>query len=81
MPGGAFYVFPNVSGLVGKSWNGKAITDSDSLAGYLLDEAKVAVIPGTGFGAPNNMRLSYATGMQAIEKGLHRIAEAVAKLK
>ena len=81
MPRGAFYVFPNMSGLVGKSWNGGTITDSDGLAQYLLDEAKVAVVPGTGFGAPNYMRLSYATSMQAIQTGLDRIAEAVSRLK
>ena len=79
-PGGAFYVFPNMGGLIGKTWNGNAITGSDSFAAYLLEEAKVAVVPGTGFGAPNNMRLSYATSMQAIEKGLDRITEAVGKL-
>jgi aspartate aminotransferase len=80
-PGGAFYVFPNVSGLVGKTWGEKTITDSDSLAEYLLAEAKVAVVPGTGFGTPSYLRLSYATSMGAIEKGLDRIADAVAKLK
>lgn len=80
-PGGAFYVFPNISALIGKTSNSKAITNSDSLAQYLLEEAKVAVIPGSGFGAPMNIRLSYATSMQAIENGLDRIAEAVGKLK
>lgn len=80
-PGGAFYVFPNMSGLIGKTANGKPIIDSDSLAEYLLDEAKVAVVPGTGFGAPNYMRLSYATGMNAIESGLDRISEAIENLQ
>ncbi|MBI2843092.1 MAG: pyridoxal phosphate-dependent aminotransferase [Armatimonadetes bacterium] len=80
-PGGAFYVFPNVGGLIGKTGNGKTITGSDSLADYLLEDAKVAVVPGTGFGAPSYMRLSYATNMQAIETGLDRIAESVAKLR
>lgn len=81
MPCGAFYVLPNVSGLFGKTWDGGIIKDSDSLAGYLLEEAKVAVVPGSGFGAPNYIRLSYATSMECIEKGLDRIEEAVAKLR
>ncbi len=80
-PGGAFYVFPNISGLIGKSYEGKTITDADAFADYLLNgDAKVAVIPGTGFGAPQNIRLSYATSMANIEKGLDRIAKAVAAL-
>ncbi|MHB0913772.1 MAG: pyridoxal phosphate-dependent aminotransferase [Armatimonadota bacterium] len=75
-PGGAFYVFPNISGLFG----GK-IASSDDFAEYLLAEARVAVVPGTGFGAPNNVRLSYATSMENIKKGVARITEAVEKLE
>lgn len=80
MPGGAFYVFPNVGKLYGKSFGGKKITNSDELAEFLLDEAKVAVVAGSGFGADNYIRISYATSMENIKKGLDRIAEAVAKL-
>lgn len=81
-PGGAFYVFPNISGLIGKSYDGKKITGSESFADYLLNgDAKVAVIPGKGFGADQNVRLSYATSMANIKKGLERIAEAVSKLQ
>lgn len=80
-PGGAFYVFPNIAALIGKSYNGKTITGSDAFADYLLNgDAKVAVIPGSGFGADQNVRLSYATSMENIEKGLERIGEAVSKL-
>ena len=79
-PGGAFYVFPNISGLLGKSHNGREIAGSDSLAAYLLEEARVAVIPGSGFGTDRNIRLSYATSMENIEKGLARIGEAVSEL-
>ncbi len=75
MPGGAFYVFPNVSGLYG----GK-ITGSDALCDYLLREANVAAVAGSGFGADPYIRLSYATSMGNIEKGLDRIAAAVSKL-
>lgn len=81
MPGGAFYVFPNVSELFGKTFGDFSISDADRLAEFLLEEAKVAVVPGSGFGAPNYIRLSYATSMEAIEKGLDRIADAVSKLK
>lgn len=80
MPGGAFYVFPNVSGLYGKSFAGKKITTSDEFADYLLASANVAAVAGSGFGADNYIRLSYATSMANIEKGLDRIAEAASKL-
>ncbi len=72
-PGGAFYVFPNVSGLFKNGING-----SDALAEHLLNNAKVAVVPGSGFGADNYVRLSYATSMANIEKGMDRL-EAAAK--
>ena len=80
MPGGAFYVFPNVSKLFGRTFNGKPINSSDAFADYVLAEAKVALVAGSGFGADNYVRLSYATSMAAIEKGLDRLAEAVSKL-
>ncbi len=79
-PGGAFYVFPNVSAFYGRSFNGKSISGSDAFAEFLLNEAKVAVIPGSGFGADSNIRLSYATSMDNIKKGIARISEAVGKL-
>lgn len=74
-PDGAFYVFPNVSGLLSGS-----ISDGDALAEYLLRDARVGVVPGSGFGAPNYVRLSYATSLEQIEKGVARIAEAAARL-
>ena len=80
-PGGAFYVFPNVSALYGKSYDGKLINSSDSFADYILEAAKVAVVAGSGFGADKYVRLSYATSMDNIRKGLDRIEEAVGKLK
>lgn len=79
-PGGAFYVFPNVSELFGKKFGDKVIAGSDSFSEYLLEQALVAVVAGSGFGADNYVRLSYATSMAAIEKGLDRIAQAVSKL-
>jgi aspartate aminotransferase len=79
-PGGAFYVFPNVSAFLGKTYNGKVLSGSDDFAAFLLEDAKVAGIPGSGFGADQNIRLSYATSMEEIKKGLQRIGEAVTKL-
>ncbi len=79
-PGGAFYAFPDVSGVYGKSFNGKPINSSDDFAEYLLNEARVAVVPGRGFGLDSNIRLSYACSMDNIRQGIARIAEAVSKL-
>ena len=85
-PGGAFYVFPNVSAFYGKSWmpEGDAprtIGGSDDLAAYLLEAYEVAVIPGSGFGADDNIRLSYATSMENIQRGVARISEALQALR
>ncbi len=78
-PGGAFYVFPRVSGAIRGS--GGKFADSDTFAEFLLEKAKVAVVPGSGFGAPENVRLSYATSMTNIEKGVQRIHEAVMNIQ
>jgi aspartate aminotransferase len=80
MPTGAFYAFPNVSGLFGRKHAGGVITTAADLANYLLQEAKVAVVPGEPFGSAEHVRLSYATSMEAINKGLERIEAAVRKL-
>lgn len=75
-PDGAFYVFPDVRAYFGK----RGIHDSQSFAAYLLDEARVAVVPGGAFGADGYVRLSYATSMERIRDGIARIADAVARL-
>jgi aspartate aminotransferase len=80
-PKGAFYVFPNISALYGKSINGKTINNSMDFASVLLDEAKIAVVPGIGFGDDNYVRLSFATSMQVIQEGIEAIKEFVSKLK
>ena len=80
MPVGAFYAFPRVSPLYGKSVKGKIIRNSQDLATYLLEEAKVALVSGDAFGADAYVRLSYATSMETIVKGLDRIEQAVNKL-
>ncbi|MCX7698014.1 MAG: pyridoxal phosphate-dependent aminotransferase [Candidatus Goldbacteria bacterium] len=74
-PEGAFYIFPNFSSFIGKTIKGKTINGSLDLAEVLLNEAKVAVVPGIAFGTDKHFRLSYATSMANIDKGLDRIAE------
>jgi aspartate aminotransferase len=75
-PDGAFYVFPDVSAYFGRH----GINDSSSFASYLLDEARVAVVPGIAFGADEFVRISYATSMERIREGIDRIGAALAKL-
>jgi aspartate aminotransferase len=75
-PEGAFYIFPNFSSFTGRTIKGRLIKGSLDLADMLLNEAKVAVVPGIAFGTDKHFRLSYATSMQNIDKGLDRIAEA-----
>jgi aspartate aminotransferase len=80
MPIGAFYAFPRVSSLYGKSTSGKTIRNSSDFATYLLGDAKVALVSGDAFGADAYIRLSYATSMENIVKGLDRIEQAVNRL-
>jgi len=80
-PTGAFYAFPNMSKLYEKSTDGRHISSSSDLALYLLEEAKVALVPGEAFGDDFYIRLSYATSIDEIKKGINRIREAVGKLK
>ncbi len=81
LPQGAFYVFPNFSRVYGKKTpSGKVIDGSSALADYLLEEYKVASVPGVAFGDDACQRLSYATSMKTIEKGIDRIEEAIGKL-
>jgi aspartate aminotransferase len=81
MPVGAFYAFPNVARLYGKSIQGKTMKNSSDFAAYLLEEAKVALVSGDAFGADPYIRLSYATSMENIQKGLDRIEKAVNALR
>ena len=80
-PPGAFYVFPRVAALYGKTHRGKAITNSNEFSEFLLEEANVAVIAGGAFGNDEYIRLSYATSMELIVEGTKRIARAVASLE
>lgn len=80
MPGGAFYAFPNISGVLGRRGPAGPLQSPQDLANHLLREAQVAVVPGEPFGSREHIRLSYATSMDAIERGLDRIATAFGKL-
>jgi len=79
-PEGAFYVFPNVASLYGRRRGERVIGNSLDLAAFLLDEADVAVVPGSAFGDDRYIRLSYATSMKNIEEGAKRIRSAVSRL-
>jgi aspartate aminotransferase len=80
LPPGAFYVFPRVSALYGRKYQGKPIATSNDFSEFLLEAANVAVVPGGAFGNDDYIRLSYATSMGLIVEGMKRIAGAVAKL-
>jgi len=80
-PKGAFYVFPDCSSYFGKSFNDKKINDAGDLAMYLLEEAHVACVGGTAFGAPNCIRMSYATSDENLKIAFERIKIALEKLK
>ncbi len=77
-PEGAFYCFPNVQGLLGRSLGGQVSTTSNELAAYLLDSIKIAVVPGEAFGAPGFFRFSYALGDVPLIEGIERLAALVA---
>jgi aspartate aminotransferase len=81
VPQGAFYVMPDITHFCGKSYNGQVVKNSDDLALYLLSEARVAVIAGSAFGAPDCIRISYATSDEKITEAVRRIREALEKLK
>ena len=80
MPQGAFYVFPNMSKLFGRGYDGKKIKGSSDLSAYLLENAQIAVVSGDAFGADDYIRFSYAASMDAIRKGLDRIEDAIKAL-
>lgn len=81
LPKGAFYMMLNISALIGKSLNGRAIRGSDDFAETLLESQKVAVVPARAFGDDRYVRLSYATSRDKITLGLARIAEFVKELE
>jgi aspartate aminotransferase len=80
VPGGAFYVFPDVSYFYGKSFNGTTINNGSDLAMYLLNEALVALVTGEAFGDPNCIRISYAASEDTLTEAMKRIRLALEKL-
>ena len=79
-PTGAFYAFPRVKELLSRSFNGQPVESSLNLCTLLLDEAKIAAVPGEAFGAPGYLRLSYATSLENIKNGMERLADFVKRL-
>jgi aspartate aminotransferase len=80
MPKGAFYAFPNISGLFGKRSKGGVLRGSADVSAFLLDEARIATVAGVDFGSDAHIRLSYATGLDTIREGLSRMDAAVRTL-
>ncbi len=81
MPGGAFYIFPDVSAYFGTSDGSQRIANSVDFATYILEKAGVAIVPGEAFGAPDNIRISYANSMANLKKAMSAIEHALAKLR
>ena len=81
LPEGAFYVFPRVSAYFGAKWQDKTISSAMDLSLYLLQEGKVALVAGEGFGSSDHERISYATSMKNLEQGLNQIETALKRLK
>ena len=80
VPDGAFYVYPEVSALFGKSYNGFVINNATDLSMYLLDVAHVALVPGAAFGDDKYIRFSYSTSEDKLTEALKRMKEAISKL-
>ncbi len=80
MPSGAFYAFPNIKALLGRRTPHHVLSSPTDLANYLLNDAHIAVVPGEPFGSREHIRLSYATSMDTIDRGLARLRTALAKL-
>lgn len=80
-PGGAFYVFPDFSAYIGKSYNGKKIETDMDLCIYLLEVGHIATVPGSAFGADGCVRISYANSDENLEKAMQRLKDSLAALK
>ncbi len=79
-PGGAFYAFPNVAAYYGSTYQGTQINNSSDIALYLLNEAKVLLIPGVAFGSDDHLRISYSSSMERLEEGMQRMENALGNL-
>ncbi len=76
-PSGAFYAYPNVSGILGRRYTNVTISTPAELATYLLEEAHLACVPGEPFGSPTHLRLSYTPSMDTIQRGMERFRSAI----
>jgi aspartate aminotransferase len=81
LPAGAFYVMPNIKSFYGKTYNDYVINNSRDMSDYLLEEARIAVVTGDAFEAPDNLRISYSNSMENLKNGMARMEEALKKLK
>ena len=72
-PEGAFYAYPNLTGLYGRSLNGRTADNTLDLAAIILEEAKVAIVPGEAFGSPCYARLSFALGDEDLAEGIRLV--------
>lgn len=80
-PGGAFYLMPDISAYFGKKANGKIIKDAGDFCMYMLEEAKVAVVPGDAFFMPNAVRFSYTDSMDRLQEGMERFGNVLLKIE
>ncbi len=80
IPEGAFYVFPDLSKYFGKSVEGQEIKDSGDLCMYLLESGHIATVPGSAFGAPDCVRISFANSDENLEEAMKRLKNALAKM-
>jgi aspartate aminotransferase len=81
VPDGAFYIFPDLSAYIGKSFKGRKIAHSADLAMYLLEEGHVASVGGLAFGAPDCVRFSYATSDESLIEAMTRVKKALLALE
>ena len=79
-PAGAFYAFPNISQILGKSFDGTRLATSMDVANFLLKEANVACVPGEPFGSDSHLRFSYTGTLETIRDGLESMKQALARL-
>lgn len=80
-PSGAFYIYPDVSEVLGKTLAGRQVASSSVLAEVLLEKARIAVVPGEAFGTSSNLRFSYATSLERIKEGMDRLESVLAELR
>ena len=81
MPAGAFYAFPNVSGLLGRRFDGKVLATPFDLANFFLNEANVACVPGEPFGTESHLRFSYTGPLELMEEGIQHLEQAIERLE